>query len=83
MSRLKKDPFNIVICGIGGQGNIVASGLLGAAFVDTGCKVSVGETYGASQRGGSVMSHVRSGKEWALDKKYGIGEFAPQAVEKE
>ena len=50
---------NIVICGIGGQGNILASGLLGSALVDNGYQVSVGETYGASQRGGSVMSHLR------------------------
>lgn len=50
---------NVVICGIGGQGNIVASGLMGSALVEKGYKVAVGETYGASQRGGSVMSHLR------------------------
>ena len=50
---------NVVICGIGGQGNILASGLRGSALVEMGYKVAVGETYGASQRGGSVMSHVR------------------------
>lgn len=61
MSRkvLNHDPLNIVICGIGGQGNILASELLGSVFVDLGYKVAIGETYGASQRGGSVMSHVR------------------------
>ena len=46
---------NVVICGIGGQGNIVASGLMGSALVEKGYKVAVGETYGASQRGGSVI----------------------------
>jgi len=51
--------MNIVICGIGGQGNILASELLGSVFVDMGYTVAVGETYGASQRGGSVMSHIR------------------------
>lgn len=51
--------LNTVICGIGGQGNILASGLMGSALVEKGYKVSVGETYGASQRGGSVMSHLR------------------------
>ncbi len=56
---LKYDPLNIVICGIGGQGNILASELLGSVFTDLGYKVAIGETYGASQRGGSVMSHVR------------------------
>lgn len=50
---------NVVICGIGGQGNILASGLMGSALVEMGYHVSVGETYGASQRGGSVMSHLR------------------------
>lgn len=50
---------NVVICGIGGQGNILASGLMGSALVEKGYKVAVGETYGASQRGGSVMSHLR------------------------
>ncbi|MPL96547.1 hypothetical protein SDC9_42729 [bioreactor metagenome] len=56
---LMHDPLNIVICGIGGQGNILASELLGSALVENGYIVTVGETYGASQRGGSVMSHIR------------------------
>ncbi len=59
MTKLLQDPLNIVICGIGGQGNILASELLGSVLVDKGYKVAIGETYGASQRGGSVMSHVR------------------------
>lgn len=56
---LKKDPLNIVICGVGGQGNILATELLGSALVEKGFLTTVGETYGASQRGGAVMSHVR------------------------
>lgn len=69
MSReLLKDPLNIVICGVGGQGNILASELLGSALVEKGYFVSVGETYGASQRGGSVMSHVRV----SLTTEYGV-----------
>lgn len=59
MNSLKYDPLNIVVCGIGGQGNVLAAEVLGSAMVDRGCRVAVGETYGASQRGGSVMSHVR------------------------
>ena len=59
MKALKFDPLNIVICGIGGQGNVLASEVVGSAMNDRGCRVAVGETYGASQRGGSVMSHVR------------------------
>ena len=63
---LNYDPLNIVICGIGGQGNILASELLGSVFTDLGYKVAIGETYGASQRGGSVMSHVRISKDKQL-----------------
>ena len=59
MKKLKFDPLNIVICGIGGQGNVLASEVVGSAMTDRGYHVAVGETYGASQRGGSVMSHVR------------------------
>jgi len=57
--ELGNDPINIVICGVGGQGNILASELLASALVEQGYYTTVGETYGASQRGGSVMSHVR------------------------
>lgn len=56
---IKQDPFNIIITGVGGQGNIVASAILASTAVQDGLDVSVGETYGASQRGGAVMSHVR------------------------
>lgn len=58
-TALVKDPLNIIICGVGGQGNILASELLASALVEKGYYTTVGETYGASQRGGSVMSHVR------------------------
>jgi indolepyruvate ferredoxin oxidoreductase, beta subunit len=56
---IEKDPFNLVVAGVGGQGNVLASQLIAAILVADGHKVTVGETYGASQRGGSVMSHVR------------------------
>lgn len=56
---MKQDPLNIIITGVGGQGNIVASAILASTAVQDGLDVSVGETYGASQRGGAVMSHVR------------------------
>ena len=59
MQKLGHDPLNIIVCGIGGQGNILASELLGSALVENGFTVALGETYGASQRGGSVMSHIR------------------------
>lgn len=53
------DPLNLVITGVGGQGNVLISLLVGKALVDAGYFVTIGETYGASQRGGPVMSHVR------------------------
>jgi indolepyruvate ferredoxin oxidoreductase, beta subunit len=56
---MEKDPYNVVVTGVGGQGNVLASQLIGAILVEKGLKVTIGETYGASQRGGSVMSHVR------------------------
>lgn len=59
MKKLKFDPLNIVVCGIGGQGNVLASEVLGSEMTSRGYHVAIGETYGASQRGGSVMSHVR------------------------
>jgi indolepyruvate ferredoxin oxidoreductase beta subunit len=54
-----KDPLNLLVVGVGGQGNLLASFLLGSAAVEEGLYVSVGETYGATQRGGTVMSQVR------------------------
>lgn len=59
MKNLKFDPLNMIICGIGGQGNVLASEIVSSTLNDMGYRVAVGETYGASQRGGSVMSHVR------------------------
>ena len=58
-NSLAYDPTNIIIAGVGGQGNILASQLLGRILVKKGFEVVIGETYGASQRGGSVMSHLR------------------------
>ena len=54
-----RDPLNLVIAGVGGQGNIFVSEILAKAASAVGYKVTVGESYGMSQRGGSVTSHVR------------------------
>jgi len=56
---LAKDPYNIVITGVGGQGNVMASRVLSNMLVRKGFRVTIGETFGMSQRGGSVMSHIR------------------------
>jgi len=55
----KKETYNLIITGVGGQGNVLSSQLIGQALVGKGFFVTIGETYGASQRGGSVMSHIR------------------------
>ena len=57
--KLVHDPTNIIVSGVGGQGNILASDIISRAFCDEGYFVSVGETYGSTQRGGSVFSHIR------------------------
>ncbi|MBN1364374.1 MAG: indolepyruvate oxidoreductase subunit beta [Syntrophaceae bacterium] len=57
--NLHKDPTNIIITGVGGQGNVMASRVLAGMLVNAGFIVTIGETFGMSQRGGSVMSHLR------------------------
>ncbi len=52
---------NILIVGVGGQGTLLASKLLGKAFVGQGYDVKVSEVHGMSQRGGSVVTYVRYG----------------------
>jgi indolepyruvate ferredoxin oxidoreductase beta subunit len=52
-------PINLIITGVGGQGNVLASQIIGRATVKKGLRVTIGETFGLSQRGGPVMSHVR------------------------
>ena len=53
------DPLNLVITGVGGQGNVLISQIMGHALLNRGFKVAIGETFGLSQRGGSVQSHIR------------------------
>ena len=52
---------SILIVGVGGQGTLLASKLLGSALVATGADVKVSEVHGMSQRGGSVITYVRYG----------------------
>ena len=53
---------NIMIVGVGGQGSLLASKLLGRILLDFGYDVKVSEVHGMSQRGGSVVTYVRFGK---------------------
>ena len=51
----------IVIAGVGGQGSLLASKLLGKVLVNEGYDIKVSEVHGMSQRGGSVITYVRYG----------------------
>ncbi len=51
----------IMIVGVGGQGTLLASKLLGRLLLDEGYDVKVSEVHGMSQRGGSVVTYVRFG----------------------
>jgi len=57
MSEVK----NILLCGVGGQGTILASKILSEALVEAGYDVKMSEIHGMSQRGGSVTTQVRYG----------------------
>lgn len=52
---------NIMIVGVGGQGSLLASKLLGHLLLQEGYDVKVSEVHGMSQRGGSVVTYVRFG----------------------
>ena len=54
---------DILICGVGGQGTVLASRIIAAAAMDEGSPVHSAETIGMAQRGGSVTSQVRIGGE--------------------
>ncbi len=55
------ETVNIMIVGVGGQGSLLASKLLGTLLTDEGYEVKVSEVHGMSQRGGSVVTYVRFG----------------------
>ncbi len=52
---------NIMIVGVGGQGSLLASKLLGRLLLTKGYDIKVSEVHGMSQRGGSVVTYVRFG----------------------
>ena len=53
---------NILLCGVGGQGTVLASKLIAATAMRQNLKVYSAETIGMAQRGGSVTSHIRIGE---------------------
>lgn len=55
--------YNIVFTGVGGQGVLLASQVIGNAAFEADENVRIGEVHGMSQRGGSVIAHVRFGED--------------------
>lgn len=53
---------NCLLCGVGGQGTVLASKLIALAAMERGENVRTAETIGMAQRGGCVVSHVRTGE---------------------
>lgn len=72
-NALAADPYNIIITGVGGQGNVLASRVLGNMLMDQGLHITIGETFGASQRGGSVMSHLRVSSQSDISPQIPLG----------
>ncbi len=55
----QRDPINLIISGVGGQGNILISRMIGRILSNKGFFLTIGETFGAAQRGGGVFSSLR------------------------
>ncbi len=53
---------SILIVGVGGQGTLLASRIIGNLFISLGMDVKMSEVHGMAQRGGSVVTHVRCGE---------------------
>ncbi len=64
---------NIMIVGVGGQGTLLTSKILGNAAISAGYDVKVSEVHGMSQRGGSVVTYVRYGAQ-VYSPVIGLGE---------
>jgi indolepyruvate ferredoxin oxidoreductase beta subunit len=54
--------IDLIVCGIGGQGNLLVERILGAAAIKIGLEAKAADTFGAAQRGGSVLTHMRISK---------------------
>lgn len=54
--------MNLFLCGVGGQGILLASEIISSACMNAGFDVKQSEVHGMAQRGGSVISHIRFGK---------------------
>ena len=68
-----KDTKNILLVGVGGQGTILVSKILSTGLMEAGYDVKMSEIHGMAQRGGSVSTQVRYGKE-VFSPIIGVGE---------
>ena len=66
---------NIMIVGVGGQGTLLTSRILGGITVEAGYDVKLSEVHGMAQRGGSVTSHVRIGEAYSPLIPYGTADM--------
>jgi len=62
MSQAEQKKFDLLITGVGGQGAILASDIIGKAAVTAVLSIRAAETHGMAQRGGSVVNHIRIGQ---------------------
>jgi|YelNatPaOPRAMG01_1025707.scaffolds.fasta_scaffold155685_2 indolepyruvate ferredoxin oxidoreductase beta subunit len=60
---MMKGGLNVILAGVGGQGVILSSTIIGEAAVEEGLSVRIAESRGLAQRGGIVTSHIRIGRE--------------------
>jgi indolepyruvate ferredoxin oxidoreductase, beta subunit len=66
------DPINMIVCGVGGQGNILIARMVGRILAEKGYHITIGETFGAAQRGGAVHSSMR------ISRKRSYGPLIPK-----
>jgi len=64
MNQAEQKKFDLLITGVGGQGAILASDIIGKAAVASGLPIRAAETHGMAQRGGSVVNHIRVGEDY-------------------
>lgn len=64
MSQAEQKKLDLLITGVGGQGAILASDIIGKAAVNAGLPIRAAETHGMAQRGGSVVNHIRVGNNY-------------------
>lgn len=64
MIQAEQKKLDLLITGVGGQGAILASDIIGKAAVTAGIPIRAAETHGMAQRGGSVVNHIRVGNDY-------------------